>query len=368
MPSRFALLAIVLLCGCRTVYVAPPGPASPPPVAPVSRGNGDEGDLAAIRELESVCRRTLEAQTVAASLVAIDALTETLGSVCSLEPVDDDPLLWRVWCRADALFQSGHYLRSSTAPSTCQGTETQSAFECAGRILASHLLVPGHAEGVEVVSVGHVDRQRLASGGAFVGAPCPELQQEFAVPASARWAAPETGETPDDDALLVWNDRLSWCRAAYGASQTLRGLRAVAGSRRQRLDVAVVGAGTEWLEGVGRCPEGAGSGRGSCAAARRVDVLLRFEPAERLVEQRCAPPGEIRGDAAQVLYCYEDCAVVREVGRVRQRYLLTAGRTESLFGGEGRAPGGHWIIHRAQGATGSPVNVPALRRMLGIGS
>ncbi len=359
--TRALLAAALLLAACRTAYPAPPPRAAAAAARPTHSDASDSGDVAAIEEREAACRRTLHGSAVAASLEAIDAVTEALGQFCSLEPVEDDPLLLRVYCRADALFQSGHYLRASADPFPCQGTPSQSAFECAGRILAARLLVPGHAQGVELVSIGHVDRQRIAGDSAFVRDPCVDLQHALGVPAAESWAPAETAAPAD---LAAWNHRLAWCRAAYAATETLRGLRAVAGPIRQ-LDASVVGAGTSWLDARRACPGGRGTSPGECTAARRVDVLVRIEPAERPIQSACHPPEAMRSAAARALYCLEDCTIARDVGRVRQRFVPQRS-AYVLFGDSSTPADPAWLIRRIPGSTPRPTNLTALRAILGL--
>jgi len=354
------LMLIVGLGGCRTSYLAPPPEAPPAGLARTPRGGADPGDLEGIEAEESLCRRSLDAQTVAASLRAIDAATERLGGVCSIEPVGDDPLLWRVWCRSDALFRSGHYLRSSEEPFACGDEQAASAFECAGKILSRLLLEPGHASQVELVSVGHVDRQRISSEGEFVREPCTELQSLFEARGAEPWTAPE--EPPED--VEVWNQRLAWCRAAFGASETLRGLRANASA--QQIQIAVVGAGTRWLDARGECPHrDRGQRPGACPEARRLDVLMRFVPAVRSVERSCRAPTELRGGrAARALYCYEDCSVTRDMGRVRQQYSTGRRSGFVLFERSAAEPGAGWIIRRPGPANAPNVNLGAVEAIL----
>lgn len=365
-----AVLALPVVASCRTAYVAPPARTAATPTSLLDRGAADPGDMNGVAIEEASCRTTLQSQTVVASLAAIDAVAEALGSVCTLAPVQDDPLLWRVWCRSDALFQSGHYLRSSTDPFDCRGAPTSSAFACAGKLLAERLIAPGYTDRVEVLSVGHVDRQRLATDAAFIGEPCAALQARFSVAQENRWsapAAPGAASTPAAPAastdIAVWNDRLAWCRAAYAAGEVLSGL-----GPTRAVDVGVVGAATSWLDARRACPDGRrGDAPGACTAARRVDVLVRFVPAARAAGRACEPsPAVAERSAQRALYCYEDCAVARDVGRVRQRYVV--GRSSyALFAPTQAAAGEHWLVQRMPGATLAPVNVGALRAILQLG-
>lgn len=360
--GRGALLVALLAMawGCRAVYVAPAASMPKDSTIETPRAEADPGDLDGVAEAETSCRRSLHTNTVAASLRAIDTATERIGRFCSIEPVRDDPLLWRVWCRADALFKSGHYLRSNSEPFDCGDVQAGSAFECAGSILAELLLAPGHAQRVEVVSVGHVDQQNLSSEGDFIREPCVELQGELAQRGVEAWA-PAQG---DPGPIEVWNTRLSWCRAAWGASEALKGLRSGSG-RSTEVDVAVVGAGSQWQAARGRCPvRPQGQDRGQCAPARRVDVLLRFVPAEHSVQSECRPPANLKGGAAaRALYCYEDCSAMREVGKVRQQYTPASSAAFSLFEAGSAQPEG-WIVRQPRGE--QPVNAAAVETILGM--
>jgi hypothetical protein len=362
-----ALLAAVAVgtsaagLGCRQVYTAPP-PRELPPVDPVARGRDDGGDATAIRVAESQCLASLSPRAVASAFRAVDEVADELLDLCTIGIVDDDPLVWHLWCGSDALFASGFYLPPAGRSVDCGGRSAGSVFECVGRILGRHLLgaeMSAHVQGVEIVSLGSVDRQPINLAGQFAEAPCPELQQELALPAEARWAArgdvgeAEEAEEPADADREIWNRRLSWCRAAYSALQLRQGMQA-ASSRDQ---LAAIGAGTDWLDrwsennGGAPCPTApAASGErqpGQCRDARRVDVFIRVRAelgTERAAE--CDAPARVRGDSAESLYCFAECQNRASVGRNPSGHTAPASPPNLLFGTTmGNTPPGAWIVH-----------------------
>lgn len=360
--------------GCRSAYVAPE-PETPPRLDGLPAGPGDRGDILRMSQAESTCRGSLTARTIVASVQAVEDVTAALSTACDVLLEDEDPLAWRVWCRSDALFRSGHYLRSSTEPFDCGGSEVPNAFACIGRILAQRILAPGFTDRVELVTVGHVDREPVALGGAFARDGCVDLQAEFRI--RNRWAALDLEETPVDerfptdeareDARQEWNDRLAWCRAAYAAQEILDGVAGESSGSRGQVDLAVLGMGPQWLEERGVCPS-TGAPTEQCVDARRVDILLRFVPTTRDVVSRCEPPPAAADDEAErALYCFEDCLGAQNVGQLGQTEVA-AGGTPPLFAPGGGGLGPRWVVHRAAGPTSDPLHVDTVRDILGMGS
>jgi len=367
-----ALATALAGSGCRSTYSAPE--ATPPPrLGGLPAGPGDSGDILRMTQAESSCRGSLTAETIVASVQAVEDVTTALSTACDVLLEDEDPLAWRVWCRSDALFRSGHYLRSSTEPFDCAGTEVPNAFACIGRILGQRILAPGFTDRVELVTVGHVDLQPVALGGAFARDGCVDLQAQFRI--RNRWAALDLEETPVDerfpddqareDARQEWNDRLAWCRAAYAATEIMDGIADENARSRGQVDLAVLGMGPEWLSDRGVCPT-TGAATEQCVDARRVDILLRFVPTTRDVVSRCDPPPAAREDESErALWCYEDCLGAQNVGQLGQTEVA-AGGTPPLFApGSGRL-GNRWVLHRAAGPTSAPLHVGTVRDILGM--
>ncbi|MCA9609624.1 MAG: hypothetical protein KC619_28695, partial [Myxococcales bacterium] len=110
---RRSILALAVLgvvgASCRAPYPAPP-PRSAARLSPTQWGPTDGGDIPAIRRAESQCLARLSPSAVSAAFRAVDQVAEALVDLCSIQIVDDDPLVWHVWCGSDATFQSGTYL------------------------------------------------------------------------------------------------------------------------------------------------------------------------------------------------------------------------------------------------------------------
>lgn len=361
----------LLLIACRTTYPAPPA-REPAPLAASSFGATDSGDAERIRMAENACLSGLSPRAVSAAFQAVDEVAEALVDLCSIGIVNDDPLVWHVWCGSDALFSSGHYLPPQGNTVACEGGNASSAFECIGRILGRHLLsrdMSAHVEGVEIVSIGSVDRQRVAAESEFLREPCADLQRELGLGASARFS-PAEGTPSDDDRAGVWNQRLSWCRAAFSAREMQRGMARQVGAS---YELGAIGAATDWLDNWRRvrrtpCPTSARasgeSGRGQCRDARRVDVFIRVEAREGgRPEEACRPPNEIAGgDSGRALYCLADCQARAAIGRNPQGYQAPRSPSDLLFGTSRAATPEGWLVDRA--ASGAAVNTASVRQLL----
>lgn len=368
---RLPLLVLALLAGCRASYPAPET-RTVAQVRPSDWGRTDSGDLAAIRQAEQACVAGLSPRAVSAAFQAVDEVAEALVDLCSIGIVNDDPLVWHVWCGSDATFQSGHYLAPAGGVA-CDGETANTAFECIGRILGEHLLGAGmrqHVDGVEIVSVGSVDRQRLAEESAFLSEPCPDLQRELALESDLQWSAPETPPS-DEERSELWNTRLSWCRAASSAREMRRGMaRQIGGA----YELAAIGAGTDWLDDWRRthggrlCPSAPGvtgeRGRGQCRDARRVDLFVRVKARQgQRAAESCQPPANVPGgDSGRALYCYADCQARAAIGRNPQGFQTPSSAPDLLFGQSRAEPPAGWIVDGA--VSGGPVNTASIRQLL----
>lgn len=364
---RRVAIALLLLAGCREPYAAPE-PRSAASVETTRWGVTDQGDRPAIRAAEQRCIAGLSPRAVSAAFQAVDQVADELVDLCQIEIVDDDPLVWHVYCGSDATFASGTYTAPNSQPIQCAGGRADTAFECIGRILARHLLGGGmtsQVEGVEIVAVGSVDQQRVASDGVFLGEPCPELQEELISDEAARWSAPAEDAPPSDaDRGGVWNRRLSWCRAAFSARELRQGMsRSVGG----RYALAAMGAGTDWLREYRRdhrraCPSRPAQ-RGECTEARRVDLFIRArarqgQQSAEACETREGMPG---GESGQALYCFADCQARAAIGRNPQGYDAPSAPDDLLFGEGGEAPA-DWIVTHSPG--GEQANTRSVRQLL----
>lgn len=368
------LLIVVLVGGCRVTYQAPP-PRELPPVESTRRDRTDYGDAPAIRVAERQCLSGLSPRAVASAFRAVDEVAEALLDLCSIGIVDDDPMVWHVWCGSDALFDSGHYLPPDGRMVTCgQGGAADSAFECIGHILGRHLLseeMSEHVEGVEIVTVGSVDREPLAPGTEFLREnPCTNLQEELSLSPDQRWLPPEERPTSEERAG-IWNRRLSWCRAAYSALEVRRG---ISGSVRGRLELAAIGSGTDWLDhwrveheasGCPTSPEVSGETRATqCRDARRVDLFVRVRAREGSAGAgECEPPNGLPGaGSGQALYCFAECRARAAVGRNPHGYNDPVSPGDLLFT---RPPirdvPRTWIV---QSGSHRIANTPSIRRLL----
>lgn len=372
--AALIMMSAFALAGCRTTYVAPPA-RELVPVRHTAWAQEDHGDAPAIDQAESQCRSQLSPRAVASAFRAVDEVAEALLDLCTIGIVNDDPLVWHLWCGSDALFGSGHYLPPDGGGVTCEGRRATSAFECMGRIVSRHLLsseMEAHVQGVEIVSIGSVDRQPINMGGQFVRDPCVELQGELGLPAGRRWPALEETDGGDAPPRAIWNRRLSWCRAAYSATQLHQGF---SGDVSGQIRLGAIGAGTDWLdhwrdeqearEG-GRCPtpvEVSGERQpGQCRDARRVDIFLRVRATEGQVhEEGCSTPSRLRGgESGRALYCYSDCSARAAVGRNPQGYRAPSSPSNLLFGQRGGSTDTEWIFQ----SRGRSLNLPSIRTLL----
>ena len=359
----------LVVSACRQTYQAPP-PRELPPVESSHWEMEDHGAASTIRAAETQCLTKLSPRAVASAFRAVDEVADALLDLCSIGIVNDDPLVWHVWCGSDALFDPGFYLPPEGRSVDCDGSRADSAFECMGRILGRHLLgdqMSAHVQGVELVSIGSVDRQPINLNGQFVESPCTELQQELRLPASRRWEPLEEAPEGRGD-REVWNRRLSWCRAASSALQLSQGM---AASSNSRVRLAAVGAGTDWLDHwrrqneEQRCPTPPSvSGEqqpGQCRDARRVDLFIRVAAVEGSAQvERCDAPSALRDDSAQALYCYSECLARAAVGRNPQGYRAPSSPQELLFTDRGADPPPGWIV---QSRGRREVNVRSVRQL-----
>jgi len=370
---RASVALLLLLTACRAPYPAP-APRTPAQLSPTSWGRTDEGDMPTIRRAERQCLAGLSPRAVSAAFQAVDEVAEALVDLCSIQIVDDDPLVWHVWCGSDATFQSGHYLAADREDVACMGGDADTAFECIGRILAEHLLereMAQHVSGVEIVSIGSVDEQRLREGTEFLSDACVDLQRELSLEEARRWEAPSEEAPPTaDERAGLWNRRLSWCRAAFAGRELRRGMsRAIGGN----YELAPIGAGADWLTSWRRqhgrpCPTPASvsgeRGRGQCRDARRVDLYVRVRAEQGTqAAEACAPPGDLTGgEAGQALYCYADCQARAATGRNPQGFSAPSAPGDLLYADSPGAPPSGWIVGRGLG--GRSVNTPSVRRLL----
>jgi hypothetical protein len=368
--KRLALLALLSI-SCRAPYPAPEV-RTIPELRASSYGTSDHGDIESIRRAEQQCLSSLSPRAVSAAFRAVDDVAEALVDLCSIGIVNDDPLVWHVWCGSDALFTSGHFLPPAGETVPCEGGGARTAFECIGRILARHLLsreMSQHVEGVEIVSIGSVDLQRVAEESEFLRQPCPDLQRELNLGTAMRFGPPERAPS-DDERAGVWNERLSWCRAAFSAREMQRGMSREIGSN---YELAAIGAGSDWLEDWRRshrtpCPTNArASGEsqpGQCRDARRVDLFVRVEAQQGTrAAETCQPPSNVAGgDAGRALWCLADCQARAAIGRNTQGYQAPRSVPDLLFGrSRAQAPEG-WLVDRA--VSGAAVNTASVRQLL----
>ena len=366
---RWALLLVLAVTGCRATYPAPES-RSAARLSPTRGGRTDDGDVETNRRAERQCIAGLSPRAVSAAFQAVDEVADALVDLCQIAIVDDDPLVWHVWCGSDATFRSGHYLGPSEGSVQCDGAEASTAFECIGRILARHVLgrtMSQHVQGVEIVSLGSVDQQRLSTESEFLADPCAGRQ---AAPASPE---PHGGPAPLEhpghlERAGLWNRRLSWCRAAFSARELQRGMASAVGGR---YDLAAIGAGDDWLrdwrrDHRGSCPTAASvsgeRGRGQCRDARRVDLFVRIRAEQgSAAAAECDPPDTLSGgEPAKALYCYSDCQARAATGRNPQGFSAPRARPDLLFGGGGEAPSG-WIV---RSAADRGVSTESVRRLL----
>lgn len=373
MRAALLVLAVLSAAACRAPYPAPQ-PRTAARLSPTRWGATDGGDIPAIRRAEQQCLERLSPSAVSAAFRAVDEVAEALVDLCSIRIVDDDPLVWHVFCGSDATFRSGHYLAPPDRPVTCLDGRAATAFECIGQILAEHLLARSmseHVAGVEIVSIGSVDEQRLGVESEFIAEPCTALQRELVLGSAQQWTAPAAGERPsDEDRAGLWNRRLSWCRAAFAGRELRRGMsRSVGGT----YELAPIGAGSDWLtswrraHGGQSCPtsprESGEDGRGQCRDARRVDLFVRVQAHQGTRSAAaCEPPSGLPGgEAGQALYCYSDCQARAATGRNPQGFSAPSAPLNLLFG-PGATPPSDWIVDR--GVSGRAVNTASVRQLL----
>ncbi|MEI8255572.1 MAG: hypothetical protein WCJ30_07860, partial [Deltaproteobacteria bacterium] len=361
----------------------PVPPASP--LAPTADLAGTPSDTAPVRarmqSLESRCRA--QPSGTSRSLAAVDAMRTALGSACTIESVDNDPMLWLFRCQTDRFFPLGQYtFPARGAMHACRGVESVRAsndWVCAGAALGQLLAQRGGIEGARVVFVGHVDEVHLSPSNPFE--PCRGLVEAFAYQAGREWTpiAPGQTELLDHDG----NDHLAWCRAASVAQQVLCGMRASSDPRATRdcetlafdparaggLSLALVGASTMWQQRQPAqvCPACAQPGAAAqceCGQARRVDVLVQFQPHETASSQAACASGGAAGDAnGQALYCLQDClegrSVLAEEAPIERHELFT-----DCAGAESTPAGWHEAIEGQPGCTRTHRDL--LRRIIGL--
>lgn len=360
MRLALAVGLALLALGCRAPYPAPEG-RTLPSVGSSRWGRTDSGDRPAIQRAEQACLAGLSPRAVSVAFQAVDEVAQALVDLCSIELVGEDPLVWHVWCGSDALFQSGHYLARADRPVPCDGGTSRTAFECIGRIVARHLLPPSmreHVEGVEIVSLGSVDRERVGQESAFLGEPCTDLQRELGLASGLQWSVPEA-PPGDQERAQVWNRRLSWCRAAFSARELQRGM---AGQIAGQFTLAAIGAGVDWLDHHRRCPSREPR-PGQCQEARRVDLYIRVGARQASGgPQRCQAPASVTGgDSGRALYCYADCQARAATGRNVEGYQPPRSAPDILFGASRSAAPEGWIVDRSSG--GGPVNTASVRQL-----
>ena len=319
---RMYVWTVLWLCAasCRTAYPAPSQTPVPPTHAPASR-QATSAKIGAVHQMEQRCRTRLERNTVEASMAALDRVREVLGSSCDVATVDRDPLHWVLHCRSDALFESGHYELADTRVFGCRelGQAKVSRWQCVGAVfqaLADH----GAIENMGAAVIGHVDMQRLSAGSQ--SHLCRELMQSLAYEPSVPWEA--VPANADDEQRQYANEQLAFCRAASVGDQLRRGMLRD-GAMPTNLDLAVMGAGSAWLRSQpnGICPAHGLSWneRSDCLDARRVDLLVRFNPRTERDVSTCNAD---RNDPAGALYCLERCAEEAAVGAKAGSGLTTA--------------------------------------------
>jgi hypothetical protein len=175
--------------------------------------------------------------------------------------------------------------------------------------------------------IGHVDMQPInPKSDSHL---CTELHQAFAFKPSPPW---ETVPAEADEAeRQKANNQLAWCRAASVMDKIRAGMERAGGKqKRPDVEIAVLGMGTSWLraQAEGRCPSHgkAWSERKDCSDARRVDLLIRFEPRATVAQSVCDTQGD---DPATALYCLQHCAEQAAVGSRTGSGVRTA--TAPLF-------------------------------------
>jgi hypothetical protein len=310
----FASALLFSLACSHTGYPAPP----PRPIAPNDKPavvSADQGDVPQVKVMENRCRVRLSSETAKASLAALDRVHEVLGASCNLETVDHDPMHWLLRCRSDALFASGRYELASkkqlcaelrnkkTTPWECVGAVLEKLFKSSGKSALKRL---------SLAVVGHVDMQPInPRSDSHL---CLELQKYFGYTPKPVWV-PVPAEATEDERQYA-NNQLAWCRAASVAEQISIGMgRTTEAKSWANSEMAVLGLGTSWLrsQAEGICPNHGQSWqqRKDCTDARRVDLLIRFEPQSETAQSTCDAKGD---DPATALYCLQHCSEQVAVG------------------------------------------------------
>jgi hypothetical protein len=303
-----------LLACSHTGYPAPPprpiaANDEPAAVAP------DQGDVKRVNEMEHRCRVRLSSETAKASLAALDRVHEVLGASCNLETVDHDPMHWLLRCRSDALFASGRYELASKKQQCAElRNKKTTPWECVGAVLEKLFKSSGKSalKRLSLAVVGHVDMQPInPRSDSHL---CLGLQKYFGYEPEPGWV-PVPAEATEDERQYA-NNQLAWCRAASVAEQISIGMgRTMDAKSWANREMAVLGLGTSWLrsQAEGICPNHGQSWqqRKDCTDARRVDLLIRFEPQSETAQSRCDSKGD---DPATALYCLQQCSEQVAVG------------------------------------------------------
>ncbi|MBN1655863.1 MAG: hypothetical protein JXA30_19005 [Deltaproteobacteria bacterium] len=317
--QRVGLQTLLLAVACfpACAHQAYPAPAPRPIEAndkPAAIAD-DPGDVPQVQGMENRCRVRLSSETAKASLAALDRVHEVLGASCNLETVDHDPMHWLLRCRSDALFESGRYELSSKKQS-CAELQNKSVtpWECVGAVLEKLFKSSdaGALRRLSLAVVGHVDMQPInPRSDSHL---CLALQSYFGYEPEPAWV-PVPAEAQEQERQYA-NNQLAWCRAASVAEQISIGMGRTNDVKSwANRELAVLGLGTSWLRSQpdGVCPNHGQSWqeRKDCADARRVDLLIRFEPRVETAQSTCDVQGD---DPATALYCLQQCSEQVAVG------------------------------------------------------
>jgi hypothetical protein len=310
-----ASAAVLFSVACtHGAYQAPPARAIAPNTKPAPIPQ-DPGAVPQVNTMENHCRVTLASETAAASLTALDRVHEVLGASCDLETVNHDPMHWLLHCRSDALFESGRYAlapKEQICPELFNKSVTP--WECVGAVLEKLFKSSGGSalKRLGLAVVGHVDMQPInPQSDSHL---CFDLQKYFGYEPDPAWT-PVPAEATEDDRQVA-NNELAWCRAASVAEQITIGMGQTTDAKSWTdLDLAVLGLGTSWLRSQpdGVCPN---TGKRweeqkECTDARRVDLLMHFEPLTETAKSTCDVEGD---DPATALYCLQQCSEQAAVG------------------------------------------------------
>jgi hypothetical protein len=377
MVQTTTLAAVLLLVSaCSPAYPAPRA-CSIPLTRPPEPVSVDPGDVQRIQALEGQCRVRLEGETARASLAALDRVREVLGSGCDLETVARDPLHWLLHCRSDALFDSGEFALVSPKQGCPElGGRRVNPWMCVGAVLQGlFALEQGAAlERLDLAVVGHVDMQPInPRSDSHL---CPGLQQKLGYQPSPPWQ-PVPADAVEEERQQA-NNQLAWCRAASVGYQIRLGMQEAsekAGPAKARSDggagfeLAVLGLGSSWLRSQpeGRCPSHGEkwSVRTDCGEARRVDILVRFEPASARVVSACEERGD---DAAGALYCWQQCKELLAAGSHAGSGVVAESAPLFLRGSQAEAealPAG-WYLQRLPEAAGRVLDLQRVCDTLGV--